>query len=411
LKSLWLIDDIITLKEGNNMSVIQTLMNSRKHIDETDLEIVVANNVGVRPRLEKMRFLEPGVETNLYRMLYVNGPGNGTALFMPFDQKSSEHGPGHEFLWERDGATAQDINLKGKGSADMRAISELVNRGNFSGYVLHPGNVRQFKHLFRPDIPLIYKIDGHISQPHSAGIMSTVGTVEDALRYGASAIGLTIYPGGEHIKTDMERAAQIIHEAHKAGLVAVVWAYARGSGLDEKAKFKDKEGEFQGVTQADSLFWTHYAVSIASGFLGADIVKTKYPAKVKPDNRRAYDAYIESLAKKNSSMIAYKYLEPGDAQKTLTPEQEIFRASIVVQAAPNSIVIFSGGPKIPGNPTESLVKQTEVVMKAGAEGGIYGRNIWGLPVDEGLEAAGAINDVISKQEFHRKLTEPRFVGY
>lgn len=393
------------------MVVVQKLINSKKHIDEVDFEINVADNVDVRPRLEKLRFLEPGVEANLYRMLYVNGPGNGTALFMPFDQKSSEHGPGHEFLWERENATTEEINLRGKGSADMRAIAELVNRGNFSGYVLHPGNVRQFRHLFRPDIPLIYKIDGHISQPQSAGIMSTVGTVEDALRYGASAIGLTIYPGGEHVKTDIERAAEIIREAHKSGLVAVVWAYARGSGLDEKTKFKDKEEEFQGVTQADSLFWAHYAVSIASGFLGADIVKTKYPAKVKPDNRRAYDAYIESLAKKNSSMIAYKYLEPKDAQKSLTPEQEIFRASIVVQAAPNSIVIFSGGPKVPGNPTESLVKQTEIVMKAGAEGGIYGRNIWGLPVDEGLEAAAAINEVLNRQEFHRKLTEPRFVGY
>ena len=50
-------------------------------------------------------------------------------------------------------------------------------------------------------------------------------------------------------------------------------------------------------------------------------------------------------------------------------------------------------------------------MKAGAEGGIYGRNIWGLPVDDGLEASNAINEVLSRQEFHRKLTEPRFAGY
>lgn len=393
------------------MAIVQTLMDSKKHIDEIDIEIDVEKNVSVRPTLEKMRFLEAGVEANLYRMLYVHGPGNGTALFMPFDQKSSEHGPGHEFLWERDNATAEEINLRGKGSADMRAIAELVNRGNFSGYVLHPGNVRQAKHLFRPDIPLIYKIDGHITQPQSAGIMSTAGSIEDALRHGASAVGLTVYPGGEHVKEDFERAAEIIREAHKAGLVAVVWAYARGMGLDEKTRFKDKEGEFQGTTQADSLFWTHYAVSIASGFLGADIVKTKFPAKVKQDNRRAYDAYIESLAKKNSSMIAYKYLEPKNPETKLTPEQETFRASLVVQSAPNSIVIFSGGPKIPGDPTESLKKQTEIVMRAGAEGGIYGRNIWGLPVQEGLEAAKAVNDVISRQEFHRKLTEPRFAGY
>jgi len=393
------------------MTIIQTLMDSKNHIDEIDLEIDVEKNVAVRPSIEKMRFLEPGVEANLYRMLYVHGPGNGTALFMPFDQKSSEHGPGHEFLWERENSTSQEINLRGKGSADMRAIAELVNGGNFSGYVLHPGNVRQFKHLLRPDIPLIYKIDGHITQPQSAGIMSTVGSIEEALRYGASAIGLTVYPGGEYVKADFERAAEIIRKAHDAGMVAVVWAYARGQGLDEKTKLKDKEGEFQGLTQADSLYWTHYAVSIASGLLGADIVKTKYPAKVKPDNRRAYDSYIEGLGKKNSSMIAYKYLEPKNAESTLTAEQEIFRASLVVQSAPHSIVIFSGGPKLPGNPTESLMKQTEIVMKAGAEGGIYGRNIWGLPVKEGLEAARAVNDVISRQEFHRKLTEPRFTGF
>ena len=392
------------------MALVQTLMNSKKHIDEVDLAIDISKNVAVRPSLEKLRFLESGVEANLYRMLYTSGPGNGTALFMPFDQKSSEHGPGHEFLWEND-STPQEISLHGKGCADMRAIAELVNRGNFSGYVLHPGNVRHFKHLFRPDIPLIYKIDGHTSQPQSAGIMSTVGTIEDALKYGASAIGLTMYPGGEHVKSDFERAAQIIREAHDVGLAAVVWAYARGQGLDEKSKFKDKEGEFLGVTQADSLYWTHYAVSIASGLLGADIVKTKYPAKIKPDNRRAYDAHIESLAKKNSSMIAYKYLEPKNVETTLTPDQEIFRASLVVQAAPHSIVIFSGGPKLPGNPTESLKKQTEIVMKAGAEGGIYGRNIWGLPVNEGLEAANALNEVIGRPEFHRKLTEPRFAGY
>ncbi len=58
-----------------------------------------------------------------------------------------------------------------------------------------------------------------------------------------------------------------------------------------------------------------------------------------------------------------------------------------------------------------MEKQTEIVMKAGAEGGIYGRNVWGLPVEEGLKAAKIIAGVISRQEFHRKLTEPRFVGY
>lgn len=69
------------------MAFVQTLMNSKKHIDEADLKIDIEKNVALRPRLEKMQFLESGVEANLYRMLYSHGPGNGTALFMPFDQK------------------------------------------------------------------------------------------------------------------------------------------------------------------------------------------------------------------------------------------------------------------------------------------------------------------------------------
>ena len=387
---------------------IPKLIKSKKHIDQAKVSIDVKKNVAVRPRLEDMRHLGPAVEAKLYSMLYQHGPGNGTGLFMPFDQKSSEHGPGHEYLWDNDFSKAEDVNLHGRGSADMRAIAELVNKGNFSGYVLHPGNVRQFKHLFRPDIPLIYKIDGHMTQPKAAGFMSTVGSVKDAVRYGASAIGLTIYPGGHHVQRDLERAGAIIREAHCNGLAAVVWSYARGPGLDSNVSFKDDKGKFGGMTQADSLFWAQYAVSVASGLLGADIVKTKFPKPVKPENRRAYDAYISKLAKKNNSMAAYQYLEPKDPKKKLTDDQTILRASLVVQTAPHAFVIFSGGPKPAGNPTESLKKQSEIIMKAGGEGGIYGRNIWGLPVAEGVKAGKAIMGVMSKKEYSRVLTQPRF---
>jgi len=82
-------------------------------------------------------------------------------------------------------------------------------------------------------------------------------------------------------------------------------------------------------------------------------------------------------------MIAYKYLEPKNTDSTLTAEQEIFRASIVVQAALIRLLFFQAARSFRQS-HESLKKQTEIVMKAGAEGGIYGRNIWGLPVKKGL---------------------------
>ncbi len=394
------------------MGFVQDLMERQLHIDKAELlQLNTAENIAVRPRLENLH-IEEGVLEKLHGMLYVHGPANGTALFMPFDQKSSEHGPGHEFLWSRDNPSPEEINERGKGSADIRTIAELVNRGNYSGYVLHPGNISQAKNLFNPDIPLIYKIDGTISQPAGAGIPSTVGSIDDALRHGASAIGMTLYPGSEYLRDDLERVGELTQKAHNAGLAVVVWAYARGPGLDSNFKFKNKNGdEIIGQTQADSLYWTQYAVAIASGFIGADIVKTKFPAQVKDKNRPAYDAYIESLAEKNSSMIAYKFLEPENSATPLTNDQHIYRASLVVQTAPHAIVIFSGGPKVKGDPTESVLRQTEIILKAGAEGGIYGRNVWGIPVEHGLELSEKLVELMKSSEYSRKLTQPRFAGY
>lgn len=384
------------------------LLDYERHLDEVGLDIDVARNVAVRPRLEKLR-LQPGVEARLYDMLYRHGPGNGTGLFLPFDQKSAEHGPGHEFLWKRHDAGADEIRLRGEGAADIRTIAELVNTGNFSGYVLHPGTARKSKHLFRPDIPLIYKIDGHLTQPAPAEIQSTVGSIEDALQLGASAIGISLYVGSKHIRDDLERAGRLREQSLRAGLPLVVWAYPRGPGLDS-----DMEG-FEGQTQADSLLWVHYAVVVASEVVGADIVKTKFPEPVKPANRKAYDTYVGKLAKRNSSFAAYKYLEPQSKpekpETPLTHEQHVYRAGIVVGSVPSTIVIFSGGPKAKGDPTEALVKETAMIMDAGGEGGIYGRKVWGVPVEDGLRAAGAITDVMRRPEYARKLRQPRFVGY
>jgi len=164
------------------------------------------------------------------------------------------------------------------------------------------------------------------------------------------------------------------------------------------------------MTQADSLYWVDYAVTLAEA-LGADLIKTKFPAIVKPGNRRAYDAMLESLAKKNADAIRYKYLEPRDPKTQLTEEQHILRAQHVIDGVPGTFVIFSGGPKRKTDPTEDLISQTRIIMRAGAEGGIYGRNIWGLPTDRALEAMKAVIGEIKRPEFQRQLTQPRFAGY
>ena len=88
------------------------------------------------------------------------------------------------------------------------------------------------------------------------------GSVADALRLGAGAVGFTIYPGSTHRNAMYGQIREIAEEAKAYGLAVVVWSYARGSALS-------KAGE----TAIDVI---GYAAQIAAQ-LGAHIIKVKLP--------------------------------------------------------------------------------------------------------------------------------------
>lgn len=82
-------------------------------------------------------------------------------------------------------------------------------------------------------------------------------------------VGFTIYLGSEHEAEMLAHAARIVYEAHKHGLLSVLWIYPRGKAvLDEKDP---------------------HLVAGATGVaasLGSDFVKVNYP-KPKSGNRPA----------------------------------------------------------------------------------------------------------------------------
>jgi fructose-bisphosphate aldolase/6-deoxy-5-ketofructose 1-phosphate synthase len=81
---------------------------------------------------------------------------------------------------------------------------------------------------------------------------------------GIAGVGYTIYLGSEY-ETDMLReAAQIIYEAHKHGLITVLWIYPRGKAVKDE---KDP-----------------HLIAGAAGVgacLGSDFVKVNYPGDAK----------------------------------------------------------------------------------------------------------------------------------
>jgi len=280
-----------------------------------------------RPTLSQMG-LAPGKRTRLKRLLYDHGPGGGTLLILPIDQ-GLEHGP-MDFFANPD-------------SLDPKYQYDLARDGNFSAIALHIGLAEKYFHEYAGEVPLILKLNGKTAIPSDAQAFSALtGSVEDAVRLGADAVGYTVYVGSPSQDRDFEQFRRVREEADRLGMPVIVWAYPRG---DAVAKKGGKE----------SLYAIEYAARVALE-LGADIVKVNFPV---PSEKDA------------DSPPPYNALKLTAA--------EAFRR--VVHSAGRCLVLVSGGEKM--GDTELLAK-VRASMDDGATGIIFGRNMWQRPRAEAL---------------------------
>ncbi len=191
---------------------------------------------------------------------------------------------------------------------------------------------------FAGRVPLILKVNSaNLLFPKDAiKDQAITGGVEDAVRLGCSAIGLTIYPGSAASLEMMEEARELIAEAKSYGLAAVVWSYPRDGDLTTA-----------GETALDiCAYATHMAA-----LLGAHIIKVKLPT--------------DALEQKGMDEL---YRTAGVKYDTLTD-----RVRHVVQCAfaGRRIVIFSGGGK---KGEDSLFEEARAIRDGGGFGSIIGRN-------------------------------------
>src|SRR5215470_3509336 len=266
----------------------------------------------------------PGVRTNLARMLnHGRLGGTGKMVILPVDQ-GFEHGPARSFAPNPAGY-------------DPRYHFQLAIEAGCNAYAAPLGFLEVGAADFAGEIPLILKANNHdILNDEKDPISAVTSSVEDALRLGCSAIGFTIYPGSSERTQMYEELRELTLEAKSAGLATVVWSYPRGSSLS-------KEGE----TAIDVVT---YAAQIAAQ-LGADIIKVKLPsAKVElPEAQKVYQKYeipITTLAD---------------------------RVRHVVQSAFDGrrIVIFSGGVSVPD---DQFFNEARAIRDGGGFGSIIGRN-------------------------------------
>ncbi|HYA57727.1 MAG TPA: fructose-bisphosphate aldolase [Thermoplasmata archaeon] len=289
-----------------------------------------------RPALSSLG-LSPGKRTRLKRLLYQYGPGGGTLLILPIDQ-GLEHGPVDFFANPE--------------SLDPKYQYELAREGKFSAIALHIGLAEKYFHEYAGDVPLILKLNGKTAVPSDSQAFSPLtGTVEDAVRLGADAVGYTVYVGSPAQDRDFRQFLDVRQDAERLGMPVVVWAYPRGEAI---AKRGGKEG----------LYAVDYAARVALE-LGADIVKLNYPVASEKD--------AESPAPYNSLHLS---------------ADEAFRK--VVESAGRALVLVSGGEKV-GD--QEMLKKVRSSMDAGATGIIFGRNLWQRPKAEALRVTREIHAI------------------
>jgi fructose-bisphosphate aldolase, class I len=280
-----------------------------------------------RPPISRLG-LSPGKRTRLKRLLYDHGPGGGTLLVLPIDQ-GLEHGPVDFF--------------ENPEALDPQYQYDLAREGRFSAIALHIGLAEKYFHEYAGDVPLILKLNGKTSIPPDAQAFSPLtGTVEDAVRLGADAVGYTVYVGSPAQDRDFLQFVEVRRAAERFGMPVVVWAYPRGEAVGKRGG-------------KESLYAVDYAARVALE-LGADIVKVNYPV---------------ASSKDADSPAPYNALH-------LTADQS-FRK--VVESAGRALVLVSGGEKV-GD--AELLAKVRSSMDAGATGIIFGRNLWQRPKADAL---------------------------
>lgn len=293
--------------------------------------------MATRPNLSELG-LSTGKKARLHRILHKHGLGNGTAIFLPYDQ-GLEHGPRDFF--------------ENPASGDPKYIVKLAVEGGFNGIAIQIGLAEKFYWDYAGEVPLVLKLNGKTEIPKDDEAFSPLhADVAEAVRLGADAVGYTMYVGSPAQAADFAQYRQVRSDCEKYGIPLIVWAYPRGAAIEGKGG-------------KDSFYAIDYASRTASE-LGADVVKVNFPNAGKREGvKKEYDR------------------EFG--------EQDAVNA--VVRSANRSLVLLSGGEKA-GD--EGVIEKARMSMEAGATGLIFGRNVWQREHDESLKFVEKLRELLAK---------------
>ncbi len=221
-------------------------------------------------------------------------------------------------------------------------LFKIASSSRIGVFATQLGYIAKFGKKY-PHIPYAVKLNSKSNlvteehhDPFSAAWYDVRQVVEFArqTKLNIPAVGYTVYVGSSYESAMLREAAQIVLEAHKTGLIAILWMYPRGKSVGDR---------FSAHTIAG-------AVNVGSA-LGADFVKINRPL---PEDHNAL--------------------------------QEI------TAAGEGTAILFAGGDNMSAGQLLRLIH--EEVNGTGISGAAVGRNLHQRPLHEAVALANAIAGVV-----------------
>lgn len=237
---------------------------------------------------------------------------------------------------------------------DPEHLFKIASKANIGVFATQFGLISRYARNY-PEIPYLMKLNAKTNlipytdkDPYSKQWLSVADVVAFQKQSGLKILGVgyTVYLGSEHEREMLAEAAQIVHQAHQQGLIAVLWMYPKGKYVKD---------EYDGHLIAG-------AAGVAA-CLGADFAKVKVPYK--------------------------------EGKMDLEGLKE------VVTAAGRTGILCEGGSKVDAQ--AFLTELYAQIYEVGCRGNGTGRNIHQRTLKEAVKMANAIYKVTVKGQKPKKV--------
>src|SRR5437899_6785456 len=289
--------------------------------------------------------------------------GKGYVSILPVDQ-GIEHSAGASFAPNPE-------------YFDPENIVKLAIEGGCNGVASTFGVLGAVSRKYAHRIPFIVKINHNelLTLPNKFDQV-LFGTVREAQKLGAIAVGATIYFGSDESTRQITEIAEAFAYAHELGMMCILWCYLRNS------KFKTPEGDMHSAADLTGQA-NHLGVTIQ-----ADIVKQKLP-----ERNGGYPAVEKELGKSygKTSKLVYEKL-------TSDNPIDLVRYQVANGYMGRVGLINSGGESKGASDIAEAVRTAVINKRGGGMGLISGRKAFQRPMSEGIELLNAIQDVYLADE-------------